>query len=85
MAYMALARQWRPRRFDEMTGQEHVLQALGNALDSGRLHHAFLFAGTRGVGKTGAQRQGRTASAVSTAIPVTSAPVAARLTAAALI
>lgn len=52
MAYTALARQWRPRRFAEMTGQEHVLQALSNALTSNRVHHAFLFAGTRGVGKT---------------------------------
>jgi DNA polymerase-3 subunit gamma/tau len=52
MAYTALARKWRPRRFSEMTGQEHVLRALSNALASGRLHHAYLFAGTRGVGKT---------------------------------
>ena len=52
MAYTALARKWRPRRFTEMTGQEHVLRALSNALASGRVHHAFLFAGTRGVGKT---------------------------------
>jgi DNA polymerase-3 subunit gamma/tau len=52
MAYTALARKWRPRRFAEMTGQEHVLRALANALASGRVHHAFLFAGTRGVGKT---------------------------------
>ncbi len=52
MAYTALARKWRPRRFAEMTGQEHVLRALSNALESGRVHHAFLFAGTRGVGKT---------------------------------
>jgi DNA polymerase-3 subunit gamma/tau len=51
-SYTALARTWRPRRFAEMTGQEHVLRALANALDSGRVHHAFLFAGTRGVGKT---------------------------------
>jgi DNA polymerase III subunit gamma/tau len=51
-AYTALARRWRPRTFAEMTGQEHVLRALSNALESGRLHHAFLFAGTRGVGKT---------------------------------
>lgn len=51
-AYTALARTWRPRRFSEMTGQEHVLRALSNALQSGRVHHAFLFAGTRGVGKT---------------------------------
>ncbi|HVO00443.1 MAG TPA: DNA polymerase III subunit gamma/tau [Steroidobacteraceae bacterium] len=52
MAYTALARKWRPRSFAEMTGQEHVLASLGNALASGRVHHAFLFAGTRGVGKT---------------------------------
>ncbi len=52
MAYTALARKWRPRSFAEMTGQEHVLRALANALASGRVHHAFLFAGTRGVGKT---------------------------------
>jgi DNA polymerase III subunit gamma/tau len=52
MAYTALARRWRPRNFAEMTGQEHVLRALGNALASGRVHHAFLFTGTRGVGKT---------------------------------
>ena len=52
MAYTALARKWRPRTFAEMTGQEHVLGSLRNALASGRVHHAFLFAGTRGVGKT---------------------------------
>jgi DNA polymerase-3 subunit gamma/tau len=51
-AYTALARKWRPHSFAEMTGQEHVLRALSHALDSGRVHHAFLFAGTRGVGKT---------------------------------
>jgi DNA polymerase-3 subunit gamma/tau len=51
-AYTALARKWRPHSFAEMSGQEHVLRALTNALASGRLHHAFLFAGTRGVGKT---------------------------------
>ncbi|MFI4869180.1 MAG: AAA family ATPase, partial [Steroidobacterales bacterium] len=51
-AYTALARKWRPHSFAEMTGQEHVLRALANALTSGRVHHAFLFAGTRGVGKT---------------------------------
>ena len=50
--YTALARKWRPHDFAEMTGQEHVLRALANALSSGRVHHAFLFAGTRGVGKT---------------------------------
>ena len=52
MAYTALARKWRPRTFAEMVGQEHVLRSLSNALASGRVHHAFLFAGTRGVGKT---------------------------------
>jgi DNA polymerase-3 subunit gamma/tau len=52
MSYQVLARKWRPRNFSEMVGQEHVLRALINALDNDRLHHAFLFTGTRGVGKT---------------------------------
>jgi DNA polymerase-3 subunit gamma/tau len=52
MSYQVLARKWRPSTFREMVGQEHVLQALINALDSDRLHHAYLFSGTRGVGKT---------------------------------
>ena len=52
MSYQVLARKWRPRTFAEMAGQEHVLRALINALDHDRLHHAFLFTGTRGVGKT---------------------------------
>jgi DNA polymerase-3 subunit gamma/tau len=52
MSYQVLARKWRPRTFREMVGQEHVLQALINALDHDRLHHAYLFSGTRGVGKT---------------------------------
>ena len=52
MSYLVLARKWRPRTFADTVGQSHVLQALGNALDSGRLHHAYLFSGTRGVGKT---------------------------------
>jgi DNA polymerase-3 subunit gamma/tau len=52
MSYEVLARKWRPRTFREMVGQEHVLQALINALDNDRLHHAYLFTGTRGVGKT---------------------------------
>lgn len=52
MSYQVLARKWRPRIFREMVGQEHVLQALINALDNNRLHHAYLFTGTRGVGKT---------------------------------
>lgn len=52
MSYQVLARKWRPRIFREMVGQEHVLKALINALDHKRLHHAYLFTGTRGVGKT---------------------------------
>ncbi|WP_426416939.1 DNA polymerase III subunit gamma/tau [Aestuariirhabdus sp. LZHN29] len=52
MSYQVLARKWRPRIFREMVGQTHVLQALINALDHDRLHHAYLFTGTRGVGKT---------------------------------
>ncbi|PVZ16427.1 MULTISPECIES: DNA polymerase III subunit gamma/tau [unclassified Pseudomonas] len=52
MSYQVLARKWRPRSFREMVGQAHVLKALVNALDNQRLHHAYLFTGTRGVGKT---------------------------------
>ncbi|HUQ12111.1 MAG TPA: DNA polymerase III subunit gamma/tau [Steroidobacteraceae bacterium] len=52
MSYLALARKWRPRSFAELVGQEHVRVALDNALTQGRVHHAFLFTGTRGVGKT---------------------------------
>ena len=52
MSYLALARKWRPRNFAELAGQEHVMRALVNALQTGRVHHAFLFTGTRGVGKT---------------------------------
>ncbi len=52
MTYQVLARKWRPRTFSEMVGQEHVLRAIINALDNNRVHHAFLFTGTRGVGKT---------------------------------
>ncbi len=52
MSYQVLARKWRPRTFEQLVGQEHVLRALIHALDEDRLHHAFLFTGTRGVGKT---------------------------------
>jgi DNA polymerase-3 subunit gamma/tau len=52
MSYLVLARKWRPKVFSEISGQAHIVQALENALNSGRVHHAFLFAGTRGVGKT---------------------------------
>ncbi len=52
MSYVVLARKYRPKNFMEMVGQEHVVRALTNALDSQRLHHAYLFTGTRGVGKT---------------------------------
>ena len=52
MSYQVLARKWRPRSFDDMVGQQHVVRALSNALDRDQLHHAYLFTGTRGVGKT---------------------------------
>jgi len=52
MSYQVLARKWRPKSFSQMVGQEHVVRALSNALDQQRLHHAYLFTGTRGVGKT---------------------------------
>ena len=52
MSYQVLARKWRPKTFADMVGQSHVLQVLTNALDNDRLHHAYLFTGTRGVGKT---------------------------------
>lgn len=56
MSYVVLARKYRPKTFADMVGQEHVVQALGNALTSQRLHHAYLFTGTRGVGKTTVSR-----------------------------
>ncbi|MCZ4311996.1 DNA polymerase III subunit gamma/tau [Comamonadaceae bacterium G21597-S1] len=56
MSYLVLARKYRPRHFGEMVGQEHVVRALTNALDTQRLHHAYLFTGTRGVGKTTVSR-----------------------------
>jgi len=56
MSYQAMARRWRPRRFEDMVGQEHVAKTLRNALVRGHLHHAFLFTGTRGVGKTTSAR-----------------------------
>ncbi len=52
MSYQALARKWRPKRFADLVGQDHVVRALTNALERGRLHHAYLLTGTRGVGKT---------------------------------
>ena len=52
MSYQVLARKWRPKTFEDMVGQSHILKALSNALDKNRLHHAYLFTGTRGVGKT---------------------------------
>ena len=56
MSHVVLARKYRPRSFAQMVGQTHVVQALGNALGSGRLHHAYLFTGTRGIGKTTVSR-----------------------------
>ncbi|HVJ29998.1 MAG TPA: DNA polymerase III subunit gamma/tau, partial [Gammaproteobacteria bacterium] len=52
MSYTVLARKWRPRRFEDLVGQPHVVQALANSLADNRLHHAYLFTGTRGIGKT---------------------------------
>jgi len=52
MSYLALARKWRPRKFPDIVGQEHVVQALTNALTTQKIHHAYLFSGTRGIGKT---------------------------------
>ena len=72
MSYLVLARKWRPKNFAETVGQEHVLRALTNALDSERLHHAYLFAGTRGVGKTTIARI--FAKALNCETGITSAP-----------
>ncbi|HSH55148.1 MAG TPA: DNA polymerase III subunit gamma/tau, partial [Methylotenera sp.] len=52
MSYQVLARKWRPKSFETLVGQDHVVRALTNALEQNRLHHAYLFTGTRGVGKT---------------------------------
>jgi DNA polymerase III subunit gamma/tau len=52
MSYQVLARKYRPKSFDTLVGQEHVVRALTHALEQQRLHHAYLFTGTRGVGKT---------------------------------
>ena len=52
MSYQVLARKWRPQDFSQVVGQEHVVQALSNSLDSNKIHQAYLFSGTRGVGKT---------------------------------
>ena len=56
MTYQAIARKWRPTTFDEIAGQTHVTRTLRNAISLGRVHHAFLFSGPRGVGKTTAAR-----------------------------
>ena len=56
MAYMAMARKWRPESFQDLVGQEHIAKTIENAITGGRLHHAFLFTGTRGVGKTTSAR-----------------------------
>ena len=72
MSYLVLARKWRPRRFTELVGQQHVVRALVNGIESGRLHHAFLFTGTRGVGKTTIARI--LAKALNCEIGITSDP-----------
>ncbi len=56
MSYQVLARKWRPQTFADVVGREHVLTALANGLSLGRIHHAYLFSGTRGVGKTSIAR-----------------------------
>lgn len=56
MAYLAMARKWRPRNFEEMVGQDHIARTIRNAIEGGRIHHAYLFTGTRGVGKTTSAR-----------------------------
>src|SRR5260221_1651756 len=56
MSYLVLARKYRPQRFAELVGQEHVARTLTNAIEQNRVHHAFLFTGARGVGKTSAAR-----------------------------
>ena len=56
MSYVVLARKYRPRTFEQMVGQDHVVRALTHALEQGRLHHAYLFTGTRGIGKTTVSR-----------------------------
>ena len=56
MSYLVLARKWRPQTFEQMRGQDHIVRALRNAIDSGRIAHAYIFTGTRGVGKTTAAR-----------------------------
>ncbi len=56
MAYIAMARKWRPNSFKDLVGQEHIAKTIENAILGGRLHHAFLFTGTRGVGKTTSAR-----------------------------
>ena len=72
MSYQVLARKWRPRNFEQLVGQAHVARALVNALDADRLHHAFLFTGTRGVGKTTLARI--LAKCINCEIGVTSKP-----------
>ena len=56
MSYQVLARKWRPKTFADVVGQEHIITALANGLKDNRLHHAYLFSGTRGVGKTSIAR-----------------------------
>ncbi|MCF3845429.1 DNA polymerase III subunit gamma/tau, partial [Salmonella enterica subsp. enterica serovar Weltevreden] len=56
MSYQVFARKWRPQTFADVVGQEHVLTALANGVSLGRIHHAYLFSGTRGVGKTSLAR-----------------------------
>ena len=56
MSYQVIARKWRPQTFEDIVGQEHIVTTLKNSITSGRVHHAFLFTGIRGIGKTTAAR-----------------------------
>ncbi|QRC82067.1 DNA polymerase III subunit tau [Klebsiella pneumoniae] len=79
MSYQVLARKWRPQTFADVVGQEHVLTALANGLSLGRIHHAYLFSGTRGVGKTSIARL--LAKGLNCETGITATPAACAITA----
>lgn len=79
MSYQVLARKWRPQTFADVVGGEHVLTALANGLSLGRIHHAYLFSGTRGVGKTSIARL--LAKGLNCETGITATPAACAITA----
>ncbi len=79
MSYQVLARKWRPQTFADVVGREHVLTALANGLSLGRIHHAYLFSGTRGVGKTSIARL--LAKGLNCETGITATPAACAITA----